>query len=319
MRKSPMAKASSDKLPVVLLLSNKASTRVTIKKSLYEHYYVLEVEDELEALEKLKRMRVAVAIVEDKLYKLTVKDFLKMARVIDSIKDLPILVISGNLKKSYMTELITAGATDFLREPLEPSELFKRIEHAAKSQSLQKKMGPIAKGLSQRVASTKGRSLSDLKVSVRDKALKAVTKALDEKQSISLLMVDVDHTQKVKERWGPDALSELLTLVATYLKSQIRVQDILTNATDERFVIILPNTSKTAAEIIAEEMQANFKEHKFSTTKGVVKLTVSIGVVSLSDKQVDTHSAYDSLETMLEAGDTYLKKAKDIGNRIVSS
>ncbi|MCH9630149.1 MAG: Response regulator PleD [Chlamydiia bacterium] len=313
-----MLNTPSDKLPVVLLLSSKASTRVFIKQTLFDKYYVLEVEDEIEALEKLKRTKIEIVIVQDRLMTLSVQDFLRKAREDKTIKHLPILVISGNLKKSYMSELITAGATDFLREPLEKEELFTRIKHATKSQSIHKKIGPIAQSISSSAASMKGKSLSDLKVSVRDRALKEVTKALDNKEVISLLMVDIDNTEKVKARWGELALEELLSSVQKHLSTQIRPQDIITNATSERFVIILPKTSKTAAEIIAEDVQASFKEKRFKTKKGTVRLTISIGVVSLSDKDVDTFSAYDSLETMLETGDSYLKKAKQIGNRIVS-
>lgn len=314
-----MLNTPSDKLPVVLVVSDKPATKVFIRRALHSNYYVLEVSNGLEALDTLKRTKIEVVIIQDHLPYLSIQEFCMQTRTLPMSEDLSILVISGNLKKSYMKELMTAGATDFLREPLDQEDLFKRIEYASKTKQVEKKIGPLAKSIPTLALNKQRKKLGDLKVSERDKVLKEISKALETKESISLLMLDFDHIDTIKERWGKPILEDLFSLVQSHLTTKLRAQDLVFLAEEGRFLIILPKTSKTAATLIAEDIQESFKEKKFATTKGVVKLTFSIGVVALQDLAKSGQSAYDYLEGMLKTGDSYVNKAKKIGNRIVSN
>lgn len=313
-----MAKSSSDKIPVILLFTDVGSTRVFLKKIFKDDYYILEVESAKELLEKIKTTKIEVIIIDDKL-KIELPFLLKESRSLPNTKHLPILIITTNLKKSYMKGILTAGATEFLHEPLDEIEVLKRIQMATQTQSMQQKLGPIAQSISQNLPSLTGKKLSSSRVSVHDQVLKEVNHALQNKQTISLLMVDIGHLEKVKIRWGESILMELIELIEKHLRTLLRTQDILINATEERYVVILPKTSETAAKILTETIEESFKSMRFTTKKGTVRLPVSIAVITLSDKDLYLSDTYQSLEKMLKTGEVNLEKAKQIGKRIVSS
>lgn len=313
-----MAKVSSDKVPVILLFTDIGSTRVFLKKTLHEDYYILEVDSPKELLDKVKTTKLEVIIIDDKL-KIDLSFLLKQIRTLPNTKHLPILVITSNLKRSYMKELLTAGATEFLREPLEDTEVLVRIVTATQLQSVHQKLGPIAQSLSQQLPTLAGKKLSGSRVSIHDQALKEINKAIQNKQSISLLMVDIDHLEKVKTRWGEPALLELLDSIEKHFNSLLRTQDVLINPTQDRYIVVLPKTSETAAKILAANIEDSFKISKFTTQKGTVRLPISIAVVTLSEKDMHLTDAYQYLEKMLSTGEANLEKAKKIGKRIVSS
>lgn len=311
-----MAKSSSDNLPVILLLSDSGSIRVFLKKTFGEEFYLLEVDSEQEVLEKLTTMKIKAVIFDDKT-KINLHLLCQKIRNTPTLKEIPLIIISNNLKRSYMQELITAGASEFLREPLEDDVVLKTIKLATKSKAMEKKLAPLAQALSKQTPTET--KLCKSRVSVHDRALKEISKALEEKSSISLLMIAIDHIEKVEQRWGALALKELLEKVEQHMRLMLRPQDILINTSNERFVILLPITSQTAANILAENIEESFKGVKFTTHKGSVKPTLSISVVTLSDKEMKTTDAYQYLESMLTTGEAYLEKAKKIGHRIVSN
>ena len=313
-----MAKISSDKLPVILLLTHVGATRVLLKKIFDEEYFILEVDYPKEALEKAKSTKLEVIILDDKT-QFALDDLCKEIRLIPSLKNIPILIISNNLKRSYLKELVTAGANDFLHEPLDQEAIHDRIESVIQKHSMQQKLGPLALGISKQAATLSDKKLCSSRVSVHDKALQEIRRALEAKQSISLLMINIDQMEKVQTRWGELAAEELLASIEEHLVKHARAQDICLRATQERFILILPKTSQTAANLLAETIEESFENTKFTTHKGSVRLTVSIGVVSLSETDNSTTDAYDYLQKMLKTGEQHLEKAKKIGQRIVSS
>lgn len=313
-----MAKGSSDKIPVILLFTHMPSTRVFLKRAFGENYYLLEVDDTKEALEKLLSTKIIAMILDDKVREPLIP-FLRKVREVAHLKELPILIISSNLKKSYMHEMMTAGATEFLREPLAQEEIDEKIIQAIQTQSIQKKIGPLAKSLSQNLPIIPTRKLSQSRISPHDRILKLVTAAIDNKQVISLLIVGFDSIGKLKEKWDIEGVKEFNQVVEEHLKTLVRPQDEVINTSEDRFIIVLPKTSNTAAKILAEDIEANIKDMKFKLQKGTVRLPFSIGVVSLSEKDADKKEAYNYLEKMLKTGEEDLEKAKRIRSRIVDT
>jgi diguanylate cyclase (GGDEF)-like protein len=318
-----MVKSVFDPIPIILLFTHSGSTRVFFKKTFREAFYILEVNSSSEVIEKLMSTKIEFVILDDKLA-ISLQELLKQIRVFPNLKQIPVLILSSNLKKSYMKELLTCGATEFLREPLDKETVLVTMNSATQLQAVQHKVSPLVQSIAQQLPSLAGKNvggkkLASSRVSIHDLALKEINKAIQNKQSISLLMINADHLDKVEIRWGKPALEELLEKVEAALKALLRPQDILTHPNPERFIVILPKTSSNAAKILAENMKEGLEHMKFTTQKGTVKLPVVIGVVTLSEKDMHAEDGYTHLETMLNTGEAYLEKAKKIGKRIVSN
>jgi diguanylate cyclase (GGDEF)-like protein len=313
-----MSQSFSDKLPVVVLYTQSGSHRVFFSEIFRDQYYLLEVDSEKALIDKLYSMHVLFCILEEKCFK-DIGSILRKIKAEPSCKEMPVLIITSNLKRSHMQDLLTAGATDFLRTPFDQEIIMQTLASAAKYKKIEKKIGPIAKSLSENILLSGSTTLQKGKVFVHDKALKYILKSLETKNEIALLMIELAQMDAVTKRWGESGAVELMSAIQKTLESLTRPQDIIEEISKKRLVIILPSTSKTAATIFAENIQESLKDHKFTTSKGSVKLNLTIGVVSLNQDQLASQGAYENLENMLKTGESYLEKAKELGSKIVSS
>ncbi|MBF5060097.1 response regulator [Candidatus Neptunochlamydia vexilliferae] len=128
------------KLPTLLLVSDNPLTvgffEGVVDK--LEEYALITSSSERDALESLEKVFVSFIVIDDKIV-----DTIALCSKIRALKEhehTPILVITGQLKKSFIRNVMKAGATDFLAEPLEEDEFLMRMEVAQKATQTQAKM-----------------------------------------------------------------------------------------------------------------------------------------------------------------------------------
>jgi len=97
---------------------------------------------------------------------------------------------------------------------------------------------------------------------------------------LSLLMIDIDFFKKYNDTYGHDAGDNCLRAIASSLSQCItRDDDFIARYGGEEFVVVLPNTDKNGAQVVAEKMLERIREcnipHNASETANHV--TVSIG------------------------------------------
>jgi diguanylate cyclase (GGDEF)-like protein len=130
---------------------------------------------------------------------------------------------------------------------------------------------------------------------------------------LSLLYIDADFFKKFNDQYGHGRGDEVLRAIASTLDTNIRrPRDIAARFGGEEFVVILPETDATGAQIIAETIRqailAIDVAHEGSPHK---RVTVSIGVASA------TPSRGSERGTLQEAADMALYQAKAAGRNCV--
>jgi diguanylate cyclase len=148
-----------------------------------------------------------------------------------------------------------------------------------------------------------------------DEALvKAVAHARERSQSLSLIMSDIDHFKQFNDRYGHLTGDQVLRLVATEAKQNVKGQDIAARYGGEEFVIVLPNTVLRAAITVAEHLRRAVMSKdlkKRSTGESLGRVTISLGVATLRND--------DTPQSLIERADTCLYAAKRNGrNRVIS-
>lgn len=112
---------------------------------------------------------------------------------------------------------------------------------------------------------------------------KDIKQATKTKKPLSLLMIDIDHFKNFNDTLGHPEGDKLLINIAKILKKTCRATDTVARYGGEEFVIILPDTSKTAAWGLAERLRIAIEKHNFSVEKKPRKkriTTISIGLAS---------------------------------------
>jgi len=113
------------------------------------------------------------------------------------------------------------------------------------------------------------------------------------KRVFSLFMIDIDNFKSINDMFGHLVGDEVLRRLARVLQGNLRKVDLIARYGGEEFGILLPETDKSRAFIVAERVRARIEEEftevgnikqiigdKLSDKKGLFKVRISIGVSS---------------------------------------
>jgi diguanylate cyclase (GGDEF)-like protein len=123
---------------------------------------------------------------------------------------------------------------------------------------------------------------------------------------MSFMMIDVDHFKSYNDTFGHNPGDTVLKMVAKCFRETLRGADIAARYGGEEFSILLPQTTSSEAEIIAERV----REHIAATEFPNRRITVSIGIASCC---LDLNS----MRELIVAADKALYEAKRKGRNMV--
>lgn len=125
---------------------------------------------------------------------------------------------------------------------------------------------------------------------------------------LSLIMSDIDHFKEYNDLNGHPAGDEVLSGVASCLKEGIRGQDLLARYGGEEFSIILPETGKDKAHLLAERIRelVRGKVFPFESDQPGGDLTMSFGVATYPEDAVTSGD-------LVKKADAALYRAKETG------
>lgn len=116
--------------------------------------------------------------------------------------------------------------------------------------------------------------------------------------ALSLLMLDIDNFKNYNDTQGHPAGDELLKNAAKVFNNSVRAVDIVCRYGGEEFIIILPQTDKRSAQIIAERLRVQVVLY--------LPTTVSIGIATSPEDAQD-------IEQLIQKADSALYQAKKTG------
>ena len=131
--------------------------------------------------------------------------------------------------------------------------------------------------------------------------------------ALAFIMIDIDYFKDYNDCYGHQAGDECLKRVALSLRASIqRASDLTARFGGEEFLMILPNTTRTSAQDLANEVQQSIAAlnipHERSTFG---KVTISVGFA------VMVNNSYPEVADLLHAADDALYCAKNNGRNLV--
>jgi len=126
---------------------------------------------------------------------------------------------------------------------------------------------------------------------------------------LSLLFLDLDNFKVVNDTLGHPQGDVVLKTLASYLKTAVRLADVVCRYGGEEFVVLLPHTMVEAAMIIAERLRQQISELTIPLPARELQITVSIGVAGLKDNKTGAD--------LLDEADAAMYRAKQSGRNKV--
>ncbi|MDO7787369.1 GGDEF domain-containing protein [Desulforamulus aquiferis] len=123
---------------------------------------------------------------------------------------------------------------------------------------------------------------------------------------LSLALFDIDDFKSFNDNFGHDAGNLVLKTVAKLIREQIKETDILARFGGEEFVLLMPETDKTSAINLAENIIKVISQHNFPNQR----VTISAGLAVYSQEATTANKLF-------KLADDFLYQSKREGKNCV--
>jgi diguanylate cyclase (GGDEF)-like protein len=129
---------------------------------------------------------------------------------------------------------------------------------------------------------------------------------------LAIVLADLDNFKQVNDEYGHHGGDVVLRAFADLIRSHVRDVDVSGRIGGEEFAILLPETDRAGAALVAERMRKSLNAVSIAMEDETIQVAASFGVAELGVTQTG--------DDFLRAADAALYRAKDEGkNRVVAS
>lgn len=245
-----------------------------------------------EAIEKMKQKNFTILITDMDMPRMDGMELIRhLARGTSTID---VIAITGHIMKYKYTEVVDAGAADFITKPFSLNELEAKLNRLIRERSLRDQLARLA--VHDPLTSIYNRR------SFEDNARKEAMRAARYGHPLFLFFMDVDNFKKYNDLYGHQAGDRLLIKAAELLTNSSRenVDSVYRYGGDE-FIMMLPHLPVEQARGVAERICWKYNLLEFNPT------ALSIGVARFIEK---SGSIDEDIENMIKRADTALYEAK---------
>ncbi len=201
---------------------------------------------------------------------------------------------------------LEAGADDYLRKPFNSDELRARLRAGQRILDLQERLLAAKEEL--RIQATQD---ALTKLANRRCVLEQLERDSDrcrrEGQPLGVMMLDLDHFKSINDTYGHGGGDEVLKAAADRMQRSVRTYDTVGRFGGEEFLVVLPNTDRGDALVIAERIRTTISSMPICVDGQISHFSSSIGVAirepgeEISDSEL-MHEADMALYRSKESG-----------------
>lgn len=268
--------------------------------AIFGHDYVT-AQNGVEAIEKLKHNFFDIVLTDMIMPDIDGMELLKHIR--KNYPNIKVMVVTGYERAFTYTDVIRAGASDFISKPFNTDELEAKINRLAREIELMSQLELLS--ISDGLTGLYNKRHFDAKI------FEEVRRAHRQSHDLFLAVIDVDNLKKMNDKYGHLAGDKLLKSVGDIIKHCIRENvDWPFRYGGDEFFVILTQVTRDQAISTSERIIESFNEKKLPLTG------LSIGLAQFVRSQ-DAKWTED-IDDLVKRSDMALYKAKQTGrNRVV--
>jgi diguanylate cyclase (GGDEF)-like protein len=247
-------------------------------------------------------------------------------------KDIPVLFLTAKSENDDIVAGLQQGAVDYLTKPFNSAELIARVKtHLAlreaqqiivlRNTQLQEKNEHLTKAIAEQIklgkeiqilASTDSLTGINNRRSFFEKATNEGFRSKRYQTALSILMLDIDHFKKINDTYGHHIGDVSLKTFTTVCQDMLRNNDIFGRLGGEEFSIILVETGREEALLVAERLRLKVADTTICHGKFRFTFQVSIGLTQLLKEDA-------TIEEAILRADKALYESKNQGRNRVTS
>lgn len=292
-----------------------SATKEILKKVGYEIFWA---EDGINAIKLVKSEKPDIILLDVILPGMDGYEVCRWLKLDENSKGIPVIMLTVKKELSDKISGLQIGADDYLPKPYNELELNARIYALLRTKALQDELKLKNKQLEDLLDKVNYMAITDALTGLynrrrfHDVLTSEHERARRYGTPFSLIMLDIDHFKKINDTFGHNVGDAVLKEVSGILLKSIRDIDTAARYGGEEFMIILPNTDKVQARIVAERMRKTIEDYDFAEVDR--KISVSIGISGMPDAKVDNE------EKLIRCADFAMYRAKQLGrNRTVTA
>lgn len=263
----------------LLVVDDSRIVRATIRKHLAEEYDIVEEADGEAGWRR---------IVADETIRLLITDLSMpeldgmglLARVRSSeaahVRQLPVIVISGEEDEATKHQCVEAGASDFITKSTDRAEMSARVKANLDLCATRRERDESRQTQAQTATTdaVTGVGTSHL-LTLQLKQLLAL--AQRQSSEVTLMLIEIDHFPPLAEKLGERLAGQMLNLLAKLLSAKLRQEDTFVRLDGALFAIVSQGSTLAGTRIQAERLRhaisharINFREEQLQVTASFV-------------------------------------------------
>jgi diguanylate cyclase (GGDEF)-like protein len=144
------------------------------------------------------------------------------------------------------------------------------------------------------------------------KALEAeFIRSIRYKRDFSVLLFDIDDFKQINDRYGHGCGDAVLIRLASIIRGCLRSSDMVARYGGDEMAILLPETDKARATVLAEKLRRLIEATRFECNGKAITITSTIGIATAPDDRVT------GMADMLDNADKALYRGKRTGKNAV--
>jgi two-component system, cell cycle response regulator len=286
---------------VILIVDDNEMVRMTLSVLVGSlGYHCLIASDGIEAIAVLKATAVDLVLSD------IVMPGMDGLQLLDHIRGnylgTDVIISTGYHEKASYSDVIKAGAIDFIKKPIDQAELEAKLARAIRERNMMQALERLSK--QDGLTSLLNRRAYDERFTIE------VERAHRQNYSLMLAIIDVDNFKQYNDEHGHQEGDKVLINLAEILKECTRDSvDLCFRLGGDEFAVLLPQATANQGTEIVQRILLSFIEQSFGAT------TLSIGLVSCKRNE-DLLREKDETE-IKERADQAMYDAKKSGKNCV--
>jgi len=286
---------------ILVVDDNEVNVELLVVMLASERYVVSTALDGFEALAKIAAEKPDIVLLDVMMPELDGFGVCSCIKADPATAHIPVIMVTALSDVDDLVRGFEAGADDFVTKPVNGLALMARIDVQLRRKRDYEHI--LEQARADPLTGAFNRGYFDAH------APRLAARCRPARQSLSVLMIDVDNLKQVNDAHGHPAGDRVLKQVVNRVTSALRPSDLVARMGGDEFVVVMPETDLDAALQVAERLRGRIAE---TPVEGIA-VTVSIGVAA-SRPDVE-----EELEVTLQRADAAVYEAKRAGGNCVAA